>query len=136
MNFTMGSHLQLYASKRISLEEAKDWCHVKCVEIIEDYVRPQAVEDEMRRLDYDEVDHLEHWAAGGAVTCFSFLVCEAHLCDQALVERAMKASDDYLEMLRAYPDSRYAKVNWRDDEAVLFLKSHLGYVVWGYNDGC
>ena len=133
----MGQHLQLYASKVVSLESARVWCRLKFdyyanPDKVESGIRSE-VESEIGRLFRDKNDHLEHWSNFAGPACYPFLDCEAHICDEALIERAEKAAVEFGKqpyILQRYPDH-----DWANDSIIQFLKNHLGYVVWGYNDG-
>lgn len=133
----MGQHLQLYASKNVSVQQAKTFCYWKVFDIIsspseEEQSTILAVESVMRG---PASDHLDHWASGGGVSAFPFL-CDAHECTDALIEEAVKAGRAYSEMQNnKNPGSTYAKHDWANDDAIQFLREHIGYVVWGYNDG-
>lgn len=138
----MGSHLQLYASKNVTLADARLWCELKTVDIIRaptEIEEPRAarIQAEMNVLERTHSPHhLEHWASGGGIAAFPFLVCEAHICTDDLVDKAVRAGHEYqLSQKRHRPDSDYAKHDWGNDAAVHFLRNHIGYVVWGYNDG-
>jgi hypothetical protein len=138
----MGSHLQLYASQNVILYEVKLWCELKTVDIVRapspaEQPAFDRVSAEMRVLEHTHSpDHLEHWASGGGIAAFPFLVCEAHLCTEKLIEKAYRAGREYQEMQKRHnPNSDYANHDWASDSAVKFLEDHIDYIVWGYNDG-
>jgi len=136
----MGSHLQLYASKNVTLADARLWCELKTVDIIRspsaaEEPRAGRIQAEMTVLERTHSpDHVECWC--GALQAFTFLNCEAHICTDDLVEKAVRHGDEYQDsQIRHNPNSDYAKHDWGNDIAVRFLRDHIGYVVWGYNDG-
>lgn len=138
----MGQHLQLYASKNIDLPSAKAWCHDRLMshEASMDDEAPPAilrVDDEMRRIDrHSKADHLEHWSSDHGVSCFKMFDHEAYLCDDNMVATAIAAGAAYNGFAkRLWPDRAVSKIDWSNDDVIDFLRSHLGYVVWGYNDG-
>lgn len=136
----MGQHLQLYASKNITVEQAALWCHWRVQGIIayptkEEQAVCDIVDDEMKNVVWRHGDHLEHWASGGGVAAFPFLT-DAHFCNGDLIRRAIEAGQVYSKMQQeCNPDSAYARHDWARDDAVKFLWDKLDYVIWGYNDG-
>jgi len=137
----MGQHLILYASKTLTTDEVKKWCHARAFELIEvpsaeDRPLVDRVQAEMDRLTHTD-DRLWHWSNWCGVRIWDFLVWESHVCDAALVNRAVKAAAVAMEtnprltgMSGTYPGMDFTK-----DEAIEFLRAHIGYVVWGDNDG-
>lgn len=136
----MGQHLQICASKNISIEDAGVWWECRAWEILRSPSREQQlcvdrVQAEMDRIERTE-DHIEHWASGGGVACFGLLLDRARLCDLALISEAVEAGREYQEFQKKHnPGSAYAKHDWANDSAVEFLRSHIGYTIWAYNDG-
>lgn len=134
----MSQHLVLYASKTLTADEVAKWCHARALELIEissreDQPIVDRVQAEMVRLRYKE-DRIEHWSNWCGVMIWDFLVWEPYYCDEALVGRAVKAAADAMQthagLRSSYPGRDFTK-----DEAVEFLRAHIGYIVWGDNDG-
>lgn len=131
----MGQHIQLYASKRVSLKSARVWVNVKAEElsrVATDDEKPIAasVEAEMEHIKGTE-DHLNHWASWGGSGCFPFIAYGVHLIDDDLVKRAEEAGKSYRAFqVASNPDSSYAKHDWANDDIVKFLRSHIGFVLW------
>lgn len=140
----MGQHLQLYASKSISVSQARTWCRARLIDQLEPPPFPfrildeiQAVSDEISNIDRSlRADRLEHWSNGHGVSCFRMFDHDAHLCDESLIEAAIASGMAYNEFLqRNWANTAAAKIDWSNDDLIAFLRSHIGYVVWGYNDG-
>lgn len=131
----MGQHIQLYASKNVSLESARVWMNMKAEElsrVATDTEKPivASVESEMARIR-NSGDHLNHWASWGGSACFPFIAYEVHLIDARLVKRAEEAGLKYrTNHIEANPGSSYARHDWENDDIVEFLRSHIGFVLW------
>ena len=131
----MGQHIQLFASKSITLESAKVWSDLKAEELLRyandaEKTIVAVVETEMAKIK-NSIDHLDHWASWGGSACFPFIAYETHLIDNALVKRAEMAGSDFRsKQVAANPESWYAQHDWVNDAMVKFLRSHIGYVIW------
>ena len=138
---TMGQHLHLYASHHVPIDDVYIWCRLELFgqepNLDHELVAVRNVNSAMQSIrQHLPGDHLEHWASGGGVACFSFLDGGVYRCNHDLIETAITAARSYRskQQLRD-PDSHYARHDWTNDSAIHFLKSHIGYTVWGFNDG-
>ena len=134
----MGQHLHIYASKTLTIYEVNKWGHARAYEYSEvpsaaDQPTVNKVQKEMDQLRNTD-DHFEHWSNWCGPMIWDFLVWDAHLCDTALIDRAITAASDAMRshagIQKQYPDRDFTV-----DEAMDFLRAHMGCVVWGDNDG-
>ena len=134
----MGQHLRLYASKTLTTDEVKKWCHARAYELTEvpsaaDQPTVDKVQREMNRLQRTD-DHLEHWSNWCGPMIWGLLIWEAHVCDEALVSRAVAAASTAIQT-HAGLRERYPDKDFTTDTPIEFLRAHAGCVVWGDNDG-
>ncbi len=135
----MGQHLHLYASRNVTVAEVSKWCHARAHELIEvpseaDQPIVSKVQQEMDRLQRNTPDHLEHWSNWCGPVIWDFLVWQPYTCDDALVGRAVRVASVAM-IVHEGVKKMYPGMDLTADDVIVFLRAHLGYTVWGDNDG-